>query len=216
LFCNDVTKQGYGRVVIMARPVVHTSSLRDELLLATAELVDRSGPAKVTLRDVAAAAGTSTTAVYSLFGGKSELLTAVVDEAFRSFGSSQAAALEGGLRGLGTAYRHWALSHPAMYRLMFGGALASFAECLPSPDTTTDAMGPLKEAVTAAQQAGGWRQEPADIVAAAIWGQVHGLVSLELAQVGPPGMDWAAAYNAALEAIARSWAVPATSGLASS
>ncbi|WP_426767039.1 hypothetical protein ACP3TD_09615 [Pseudarthrobacter sp. 1G09] len=64
--------------------------------------------------------------------------------------------------------------------------------------------------MTAVQPAGG-QLAPVDIVAAAIWGQVHGLVSLELAHVGPPGMDWAAAYDTALEAITRSWTIPVTS-----
>ncbi|MFF2030408.1 TetR/AcrR family transcriptional regulator [Arthrobacter sp. NPDC058192] len=196
-------------MVFMARPVVHTSTLRDELLAVTADLVDRNGPARVTVRDVAAAAGTSTTAVYSLFGGKSELLTAVVDDGFRSFGGSQAAALSGGLRGLGIAYRSWALSHPALYRLMFGGSLAALTDCQPSPEVATDAMGPLKDAVTAAQSAGSPSAAAVEIVAAAIWGQVHGLVSLELAHVGPPGVDWDAAYDAALDAVARSWTPPA-------
>ena len=190
----------------MARPVVHTSSLRDELLAVTAELVDRDGPGRVTLRDVAAAAGTSTTAVYALFGGKSALLGAVADEGFRSFGASQAEAVSGGLRGLGVAYRDWALSHRALYRLMFGGALAAFADCQPGPETTAEAMTPLKQAVLSAQPAGGLPPAQVDIIAAAIWGQVHGLVSLELAQVGPPGMDWDNAYEAALDALARSWA----------
>ena len=45
-----------------------------------------------------------------------------------------------------------------------------------------------------------------ETVATAIWGQVHGLVSLELALVGPPGTDWAAAYTSALDAIVRGWA----------
>jgi hypothetical protein len=45
-----------------------------------------------------------------------------------------------------------------------------------------------------------------DVIAVGIWGQVHGLVSLELAQVGPPDADWAAAYGAALDAVARGWA----------
>jgi hypothetical protein len=34
----------------------------------------------------------------------------------------------------------------------------------------------------------------------------HGLVSLELAQVGPPDADWGATYSAALAAVARGWA----------
>jgi AcrR family transcriptional regulator len=155
---------------------------------------------------VAAAARTSTTAVYSLFGGKSQLLTAVVDDGFRSFRDSQVAAAPGGLPGLGAAYRAWALEHRALYRLMFGGALAAYVDCQPSPDAAADAMEPLMEAVASAQSAGTVLQAPVEIVAVAIWGQVHGLVSLELAQVGPPDADWAAAYSAALDAVARGWA----------
>lgn len=190
----------------MARPVVHTDSLRQELLAVTADLVDRDGPARVTLRDVAAAAHTSTTAVYSLFGGKSQLLTAVVDDGFRSFHESQVAAAGGGLQGLGVAYRAWALEHQALYRLMFGGALAAYVDCQPTPDVAADAMVPLINAVAAAQSAGTLLPAPAEMVAVAIWGQVHGLVSLELAQVGPPDADWAAVYSAALDAVARGWA----------
>ncbi|PTT60311.1 TetR family transcriptional regulator [Arthrobacter sp. HMWF013] len=185
---------------------MHTDSLRHELLAVTAELVDRDGPARVTLRDVAAAAGTSTSAVYSLFGGKSQLLTAVVDDGFRSFHDSQAAAAEEGLQGLGVAYRAWALEHRALYRLMFGGALAAYVDCQPTPDVAADAMVPLIAAVAGAQAAGRLLPAPAEMVAVAIWGQVHGLVSLELAEVGPPDADWAAVYNAALDAVARGWA----------
>ncbi|MET3174816.1 UNVERIFIED_ORG: AcrR family transcriptional regulator [Arthrobacter sp. UYCu721] len=190
----------------MARPVVHTDSLRQDLLAVTADLVDRDGPARVNLRDVAAAAGTSTTAVYSLFGGKSQLLTAVVDDGFRSFRDSQVAAAPGGLSGLGAAYRTWALEHRALYRLMFGGALAAYVDCQPSPEAAADAMEPLMQAVASAQSAGTVLQAPVEMVAVAIWGQVHGLVSLELAQVGPPDANWAAAYSAALDAVARGWA----------
>ena len=190
----------------MARPVVHTDSLRQELLAVTADLVDRDGPARVTLRDVAAAARTSTTAVYSLFGGKSQLLTAVVDDGFRSFRDSQVAAAPGGLRELGLAYRTWALEHRALYRLMFGGALAAYVDCQPSPEAAADAMEPLMDAVASAQSAGTLLPAPVEMVAVAIWGQVHGLVSLELAQVGPPDADWGTAYGAALDAVARGWA----------
>lgn len=190
----------------MARPVVHNDFLRQQLLGVAADLVDRNGPAKVTLRDVASAAGTSTTAVYSLFGGKSQLLTAVVDEGFRSFGESQAAAAPGGLRSLGTAYREWALAHPALYRLMFGGALAAYVDCKPSPEVSARSMEPLIEAVASAQAEGTLLPAPVEMVVFAIWGQVHGLVSLELAQVGPPDTDWAGAYSAALDAVGRGWA----------
>ncbi|WP_281445812.1 helix-turn-helix domain-containing protein, partial [Paenarthrobacter nicotinovorans] len=63
----------------MARPIVHDHLVQQRLLAVTAELVDREGPARVTLRDVATAAETSTSAIYSLFGGKAQLLQAAID-----------------------------------------------------------------------------------------------------------------------------------------
>jgi AcrR family transcriptional regulator len=190
----------------MARPVIHDQHVQDRLLAVTAELVDREGPARVTLRDVAAAADTSTTAIYSLFGGKAQLLTAAVDDGFRSFGDSQREAAKGGLLALGRAYRVWALEHPALYRLMFGGALAAYVDCSPTPEVASNSMLPLVEAVVAAQQEGALRKDDPALVAMAIWGQVHGLVSLELAQMNDPATDWAAIYEAALDSVARAWA----------
>ncbi|MEV7603853.1 TetR-like C-terminal domain-containing protein [Paenarthrobacter sp. NPDC089322] len=189
----------------MARPIVHDHLVQQRLLAVTAELVDREGPARVTLRDVAAAANTSTTAVYSLFGGKAQLLRAAVDEGFRSFGASQQEAAPDGLRGLGRAYRAWALEHPALYRLMFGGALAAYVDCSPTPEVASGSMLPLLEAVTQGQEAGRLRRDDPATVAMTIWGQVHGLVSLELAQVDNHGTDWGGIYEAALEGVARAW-----------
>ncbi|WP_336715402.1 TetR-like C-terminal domain-containing protein [Arthrobacter sp. USHLN218] len=188
----------------MARPPVYDSDLRRRLLETTAELVAADGPARVALRDIAAAAGTSTTAVYSLFGGKPQLLTAVLDDAFRSFGDSQRAAAPEGLRGLGLAYRRWALEHRAFYALMFSSPLGSPVPCEPTPEVAGSAIEPLYEAVGATLAATG-SDESVPLVAAAIWGQVHGLVSLELAGAGLPGTDWEAAYETALNAVGRSY-----------
>lgn len=190
----------------MARPIVHDHLVQQRLLAVTAELVDREGPARVTLRDVATAAETSTSAIYSLFGGKAQLLQAAIDDGFRSFGESQRQAAPGGLLDLGRAYRTWALDHPALYRLMFGGALAAYVECTPTPEVASDSMLPLVEAVTSAQEAGRLRAGDPTVVAMAIWGQVHGLVGLELARMNAPETDWAGIYEAALESVARAWA----------
>ncbi|GAB3270687.1 TetR/AcrR family transcriptional regulator [Sinomonas notoginsengisoli] len=190
----------------MARPTVHDAALRDRLLEVTADLVDRDGPARFSLRQVAAEAGTSTTAVYSLFGSKAELLSAVLDGAFASFGASQRAAAGAGLLGLGLAYREWALAHPALYRLMFGGALSAYADCTPDPEVADASMAPLRSAVAAGQASGELRDGLVEVVAVGIWGQVHGLVSLELAHMGPSDADWDVAYRAALESVRRGWA----------
>ncbi|WP_136610301.1 TetR/AcrR family transcriptional regulator [Sinomonas albida] len=191
----------------MARPVVHDDAVRIRLLDVAAELVDREGPARVTLREVAAGAGTSTTAVYSLFGGKAELLTAVVDSGFTSFARSQRAAADGGLRALGFAYREWALAHPALYRLMFGsaGRPGERSAVAPTPEIADASMAPLREAIAAGQHSGELREASLNTAVFVIWGQVHGLVSLELACLDP-GADWAEVYAEAIGAVARAWA----------
>ncbi|ALX66502.1 TetR/AcrR family transcriptional regulator [Microbacterium sp. XT11] len=184
----------------MARPVSHDAALRDRLLGITAEMVDAKGPERISLRDVAQAAGTSTTAIYSLFGGKARLLAAVIEHAFASFGAAQAATEPHGLRALGRAYRDWATSNPALYRLMFGGALATADDCAPDPAVTSSAMAPLVRALSA-------RVPEAQVTTAAltVWAQVHGAVSLELAGVASGVADWDAAYTAVLDAVERAF-----------
>jgi len=188
----------------MARPVVHDENLRRTLLDAAAALIARDGAAAVSLRSLAAAAGTSTTAVYSLFGGKAELLSAVLDDGFASFAASQQDAADGGVEALGLAYRAWALEHPVLYGLMFSGSLTSQVPCRPTPGTAEPAMAPLFAAVASAvPRAQG--DEVASTVGV-VWGQVHGMVSLELAGAPAAGWTWEAAYDAALRQIGRSLA----------
>jgi AcrR family transcriptional regulator len=191
-------------VVVMARPPLYDDALRERLVAAATAAVEERGQDALALRDVAAAAATSTSAVYSLFGGKQQLTAAVLDAAFASFGDAQRAAAGGGLRALGIAYRDWALAHPQLYRMMFS------VDCPPrpddaEPDSSERAMEPLQEAIAAAQRAGTLSDVPLSVAATAIWGQVHGVVSLELAALGPAGLDWDAAYAAVLDTVTRAW-----------
>lgn len=181
----------------MARPVSHDAALRARLIETASALVDREGPERVSLRDVARAAETSTTAVYSLFGGKADLLAAVIEDAFASFGRQQAETEPQGLRALGVAYRAWALAHPDRYRLMFGGTIEDVDEKI-DPSCTRSALVPLVRTLA------GSGEVDADAAlrdAVAVWAQVHGAVSLELAGVAPPSVDADAVYEAVLDAI---------------
>ncbi|MDL9978958.1 TetR/AcrR family transcriptional regulator [Microbacterium sp. ASV49] len=178
----------------MARPSTYDDALRTRLLEATADAVAADGPERVSLRDVASAAGTSTSAVYTLFGGKDGLLAGVIADGFASFAAAQRDAAPGGLRALGLAYRSWAHTHPSLYRLMFGGALASY-----EGERANDALDPLIDALAA--------RGAADPLAAAlvVWSHVHGAVSLEFACVAPPEIDTDAVYADVLDAIERLW-----------
>ena len=184
----------------MARPVSYDEALRDRLLQVAAEMVDEKGADRIGLRDIAQAAGTSTSAVYSLFGGKAKLLVAVIEHGFDSFGAAQAKTESQGLRALGRTYRDWAKSNPALYRLMFGGALTSIDQCEPDAAVTSDAMLPLVRALAARVP-----EEQVMTAAMTVWAQVHGAVSLELASVAHGVPDWDALYEAMLDAMDRAF-----------
>jgi len=120
----------------MARPRTHDEALRLKLLDRAGELIAADGPKALSLRKLAADAGTSTTAVYSLFGSKPDLVNALYTEGFRRFGARMAGtALTGDpvedLVALGSAYRASALADPNLYGIMFTRSVPGFE---PSPD----------------------------------------------------------------------------------
>lgn len=191
----------------MARPTTYDAELKAELLSAAADLMARKGPQGTSLREIAERAETSTTAIYAIYGGKSALLKAVVDSGFASFAQSQHDAKSQGLRALGHAYREWALANSSLYALMFAGLSSPIPDCGPSPDAAAAAIEPL---LAATRELLADRQEAhtAESLATAIWGQVHGLVSLELASQAVLATSWEASFDAALDMIAKSF-VPA-------
>src|ERR1700712_810077 len=143
----------------MARPRVHDENLRSRLLEHAGRLVTERGMAALSLRALAAEAGTSTTAVYSLFGGKPALLGALFEESFSSFGASQEAVPVTGdtvtdLLALGRAYWSWAREYPHLYSVMFGQALGGFV-CTPEQAATAEAtIEPLAGVVRTAVEDG--------------------------------------------------------------
>jgi AcrR family transcriptional regulator len=164
----------------------------------TARLVDEGarilaaeGPAALSLRRVATAAGVSTMPVYTLFGDKRGLLAAMHREGFRRLGAALQGVPAGNdalvyLAQLGLAYRQSALDSPHLYGLMFGHLV---------PDLSIDAEGqaaadaayrPLVEAVARAQQAGQLTGDDPEPVALHLWAVSHGMVSLELNGQLPP------------------------------
>lgn len=169
----------------MARPRVHDENLRARLLEHAGRLVTENGTGALSVRTVASDAGTSTTAVYSLFGGKSELLAALFEESFDSFGAAQRAVHVTGdvvddLAALGQAYWTWARGHPHLYSVMFSQVLARFPLTPEQSKAAGTTIEPLRAAVTAGVQSGVLTGDPATITFA-IWAAVHGVVSLAMA-----------------------------------
>ncbi|WAL64990.1 TetR/AcrR family transcriptional regulator [Amycolatopsis cynarae] len=196
----------------MARPRTHDEALRLRLLDRAGELLSADGPKALSLRKLAADAGTSTTAVYSLFGGKQDLVNALYTEGFRRFGNRMRAVprtddpVEDFVR-LGLAYRESALAAPQLYSIMFTRAVPGFEPAPEAAALARDGLLPLLDTVRTAIEAGQFADVAPETIAVSAWGLVHGLVSLELTGNLPPAFDVAASYEAALRAHARGWQV---------
>ncbi|MEC3979445.1 TetR/AcrR family transcriptional regulator [Amycolatopsis sp. H20-H5] len=194
----------------MARPRTHDEALRLKLLDRAGELITADGAKALSLRKLAADVGTSTTAVYSLFGGKPELVGALYVEGFRRFGGRMdAVGLTGepveDLTRLGLAYRVSALADPHLYAIMFTRSVPGFEPNDEANDLSRATLKPLEDIVRAAVAEGVFVDVAPEVIAVGCWGVAHGLVSLEFNGNLPPEFDVATAYEAALRANASGW-----------
>jgi AcrR family transcriptional regulator len=194
----------------MARPRTHDEALRLRLLDRAGELLSAEGPKALSLRKLAGDAGTSTTAVYSLFGSKPDLVNALYVEGFQRFGERIQAVprtddpVEDFVR-LGLAYRDSALADPHLYSIMFTKAVPGFEPGEEAARLARRTLAPLADTVRAAIESGRFVDVSPDTIAISAWGIVHGLVSLELNGNLPATFDVAVSYEAALRAHAKGW-----------
>jgi AcrR family transcriptional regulator len=109
----------------MGRPREHDEQTRSALRVAAERLVATGGPDALTVRAVAAEVGTTTRAIYSVFGSKDALVASLAEHAFE--------LLRVGLDGLpetndpaddliqagATMYRSFVRDHPSLFRIAF-------------------------------------------------------------------------------------------------
>ncbi|MGH2784879.1 MAG: TetR/AcrR family transcriptional regulator [Actinomycetota bacterium] len=109
----------------MGRPREHDRRIRSALLEAAERLVAAGGPDALSVRAVAAEAGTTTRAVYSLFGSKEGLVAALAQRAFELIAAGldeleetkdpAADLVETGV----VVFRGFVRDHPSLYRIAF-------------------------------------------------------------------------------------------------
>lgn len=109
----------------MGRPREHDETTRAALLAAAERLIDEHGPDAASVRAVADEVGTTTRAVYSVFGSKLGLLEALATRLFEDLSEAIDAVpvtddpavdlVEVGVQG----FRKTVLAHPSLYRLVF-------------------------------------------------------------------------------------------------
>ncbi|CDO86980.1 TetR family transcriptional regulator [Mycobacterium triplex] len=175
-------------------------SVRHEMLHAAVGLLDSDGPDALQTRKVASAAGTSTMAVYTHFGGMRALIAAVAEEGLRQFDEAQTVPRTddpvADLFLTGAAYRRYAIERPHMYRLMFGSTSAhginapagnvltlTVAEIEQHHPSFAHVVRVVRRCMLAGRITVGGADDDASVVgtAAQFWALIHGFVMLELA-----------------------------------
>ena len=101
------------------------------------------GAPALSLRAIARKLNITAPAIYNYFPDRDALVTALIIDAYKSFGDSQleardtvpASDVQGRLQAIGLAYRAWAHTYPQRYQLIFGtpipGYEAPLMEVLP-------------------------------------------------------------------------------------
>ena len=154
---------------------------RDSLISAAAELLDRGGPAAVTLRAVGRAAGVSHNAPYKHFADKDDLLAAIAgrelrrQSGLRASGEDDAAPTP---QRLMVEYVRWARRRPERFKLTFGRWTRDNPEL---GEAAALARTILTEAITQAQARGDLPAGDPERVAVLVLALAHGAADLALA-----------------------------------
>ena len=138
----------------MVRPIKKKQipNLQDAIKQTAWRQIAEYGASALSLRAIARELKISAPAIYNYFPDRDALVTALIIDAYQSFGDSQieardaipASNMAGRLKAIGMAYRAWAHTYPQRYQLIFGtpipGYEAPIMEVLPSSARSISAL----------------------------------------------------------------------------
>jgi AcrR family transcriptional regulator len=175
----------------MGRPREHDQETAAALLEAAERIVQESGLEALSVRGVADEVGTTTRAVYSLFGSKRALVLALCTRTFQTLGASVRALattedpaadlVEAGL----SVFRRFAIEHPALFRLFIQQAAPASRSW--SSSAAGEAFGGLEIRVTQLKDAGLLGPRTVRDAATEFHALCEGLAALELRGLMAPG-----------------------------
>ena len=148
----------------MVRPVKKKQipNLQDAIKETAWKQIAEFGAPALSLRAIARELKITAPAIYNYFPDRDALVTALIIDAFTSFGDWQIEArdsvpaqdLGGRFKAIGLAYRNWARTYPQRYQLIFGtpipGYEAPWEKIFPSSTRSISALFSVVESFHAA------------------------------------------------------------------
>lgn len=200
----------------VARPRRHDEHTREALRVAAERLFEARGAEGLSVRALAREVGTSTQAIYTLFGSRDGL---VVDALARRAFELLAEALDG-LAPTGdpvddlvqagaSVFRQFVVEHPALFRIAFQRVVPSLAAGPELVEARRGAIGRLRARVQALADAGLLGDTNVDEAVVAFNALCEGLANAELRglvlPILPQGRE-AALWQSSLERLVRGFA----------
>ena len=171
----------------MPQKKYHHGDLKNALIKAGVEILSKEGIEGLSLRKVAQRAGVSHSAPYSHFPDKQSLIAAISTEGFHRLYSELDTAISRHSRNPkrqlqqgALAYVQFALTHTDTFKIMFSGVLEKEKEYPAFVDISHKTFQRVVDVVRACHEAGVLNSTSPEMTAVAVWGQVHGIVSLAL------------------------------------
>lgn len=189
----------------------HDAALREGIVQAAADLLASVGDVgRVRVADVCAAAGCTPPSLYHHFGSKAGLLRAAAhrlhdDLAARlDQATAEATDVAGRVAARGLTYLRFGLAHPGVYRVLFDSPASAAPHAVGGSGEPGGPAGPtpgraVQELATDLQALVGASAPAASALAVGLWGTVHGLTLLGIAN---PEVPQAALEDALLAVVA--------------
>lgn len=176
----------------MAKRGYHHGNLRQALVDAALELIEKRGPTGFTLSEAAKQAGVTPAAVYRHFEGRDDLIAEAAKQGYEIFADLMEYAFETGqpsalasFEATGRAYLAFARRHPGHYVAMFESGI-SINRTPELAEVAGRAFGVLERSAAAlSEHIPPEKRPPPQMFSAHIWALSHGVV--ELFARGSPG-----------------------------
>jgi AcrR family transcriptional regulator len=197
----------------MGRPREHNADTAQALLAAGERLAEREGVDALSVRRLANEVGTTTRAVYSLFGSMDGFVVALGARAFELLGGAVAALADtkdpvSDLVAAGLVFREFSLSHPSLFRIAVQRTAVPTDLVAQFRPAAVAAMAELERRVARVHEVDGLGGRSVHDAASQFHALCEGLAALELRGM-LDGAGAEAFWRSALSALVAGFTVPA-------